>query len=332
MSKHMGASETKNFKPISKKIRLRIDNRPKTPTIFTFQKGYVNDRLAIRFFKTEKKMEIVFKTLVSPKKQSWESKENISIWDVIVELGGQTPENARKQREECLMKICESYFKKRGYNVEFEPFINQKTPDVLVTKGKHACYIELKAYFSKTVVGEPEVAQTLKYYAEAQDSPEIKTKIEAKEMFPPKFMLIHSGKLIPFQENSLFNGDIKDLETTEKKIKFIDKKYRELVKQLGRPNNMESRDTRFIYYKAAEKLKKYYVEFEKSPNILHLNKPHKLDLLIESPNKHEVILIPSRVFSQILYTSNLKFERAKFNHLQNTWLERLMLDKSICEI
>ncbi len=318
----------KKFKPASKKIRLKIDNKPKTPTIFSYQKGYIDNKLALRFLKRDKKREIVYETLISPKKDSWESKSDVGIWDVIREFGGQSPEQARFQREECLMEIVRSYFEKLGYTIEFEPRLDHNTPDVLVTKGKHLCYIELKAYFRKTIVGEPEVAQLLKYYSIAQNFSEITEKVAAGEIYPPKFMLIHSGKLIPFSENSLFNGELKEIHSKEKMKKFIDKKYREHLKELGRPNNMESRDTRFIYYKAADKFKKYSVDFEQPPKVQQLNKPKRLDRLIEAQNEFDIFLIPSRIFSQILFLANLRHERTKFTRLRNSWLERLILDKS----
>jgi len=318
----------KKFKPASKKIRLKIDNKPKTPTIFSYQKGYIDNKLALRFLKKDKKREIVYETLISTANDSWKSKSDVGIWDIIREFGGQSPEQARFQREECLMEIVRSYFEKFGYSIEFEPRLNQNTPDILVTKGKHLCYIELKAYFRKTIVGEPEVAQLLKYYSIAQNFPEISEKVAVGEIYPPKFLLINSGSLIPFSENSIFNGELKDIQSKEKQIKFIDKKYQDYLKELGRPNNMESRDTRFIYYKAADKFKKYYVEFESPPKVRQLNKPKRLDKLIEAQNKYDVILIPSRIFSQILFLANMRHERTKFTRLRNSWLERLILDKS----
>lgn len=327
----MGKSDSSRFRPVSKKIRLKMDNKPRTPTIFTYQKGYVKDKIGLRFYKKENKQDNVFKTLISSNKDSWKSKNDLSIWKVICELGGQDPESAQKQREECLMQIVSSYFEKLGYKIEIEPSLNQNTPDMLLTKGKYLCYIELKAYFSKTVVGEPEIAQLIKYFAIPSSDPELSAKITANQIYPPKFMLIHTGNLIPFNKNSLFNEEIREIQSEDNRIKFIKRKYRDHLKKLGRPNNMEGFDTRNIYYNAWRKFKKYYSDPDPKPNILQLEKPVSLDELIKKRNSSNVILIPSEIFSQILALSNLKYEKKMFERIQSTWIERLIFDKSLLD-
>lgn len=327
----MGKSDSSRFRPVSKKIRLKMDNKPRTPTIFTYQKGYVKDKIGLRFYKKENKQDNVFKTLISSNKDSWKSKNDLSIWKVICELGGQDPESAQKQREECLMQIVSSYFEKLGYKIEIEPSLNQNTPDMLLTKGKYLCYIELKAYFSKTVVGEPEIAQLIKYFAIASSDPELSAKITANQIYPPKFMLIHTGNLIPFNKNSLFNEEIREIQSEDNRIKFIKRKYRDHLKKLGRPNNMEGFDTRNIYYNAWRKFKKYYSDPDPKPNILQLEKPVSLDELIKKRNSSNVILIPSEIFSQILALSNLKYEKKMFERIQSTWIERLIFDESLLD-
>ena len=327
----MGKSDSSRFRPVSKKIRLKMDNKPRTPTIFTYQKGYVKDKIGLRFYKKENKQDNVFKTLISSNKDSWKSKNDLSIWKVICELGGQDPESAQKQREECLMQIVSSYFEKLGYKIEIEPSLNQNTPDMLLTKGKYLCYIELKAYFSKTVVGEPEIAQLIKYFAIPSSDPELSAKITANQIYPPKFMLIHTGNLIPFNKNSLFNEEIREIQSEDNRIKFIKRKYRDHLKKLGRPNNMEGFDTRNIYYNAWRKFKKYYSDPDPKPNILQLEKPVSLDELIKKRNSSNVILIPSEIFSQILALSNLKYEKKMFERIQSTWIERLIFDESLLD-
>ena len=328
---YMGKSDSMRFRPVSKKIRLKMDNKPRTPTIFTYQKGYVKDKIALRFFKKENKQDTVFKTLISSNKESWKSKNDLSIWKVICELGGQDPESAQKQREECLMQIVSNYFEKLSYEIEIEPSLNQNTPDMLLTKGKYLCYIELKAYFSKTVVGEPEIAQLTKYFAIASSDPELSAKITAGQIYPPKFMLIHTGNLIPFNKNSLFTGEIREIQSEDNRIKFIKRKYRDHLKKLGRPNNMEGFDTRNIYYNAWRKFKKYYNNSNSNLKILQLEKPVSLDELIKKRNSSNVILIPSEIFSQILTLSNLKYEKKMFERIQSTWIERLIFDKSLLD-
>ncbi len=328
---YMGKSDSMRFRPVSKKIRLKMDNKPRTPTIFTYQKGYVKDKIALRFFKKENKQDTVFKTLVSSNKDSWKSKNDLSIWKIISELGGQDPESAQKQREECLMQIVSNYFKKLSYEIEIEPSLNQNTPDMLLTKGKYLCYIELKAYFSKTIVGEAEIAQLTKYFAIASSDPELSTKITVGQVYPPKFMLIHTGFLIPFNKNSLVNGEIREIQSEESRIKFIKRKYRDHLKKLGRPNNMEGFDTRNIYYNAWRKFKKYYNTSNPNLKIVQLDKPVSLDELIKKRNSSNVILIPSEIFAQILNLSNLKYEKKMFERIQSTWIERLIFNKSLLD-
>ncbi len=325
----MGKLNIAQFQPVSKKIRLKMDNKPKTPTVFTYQKGYVKNKMALRFFKKENKQERIFKTLISSKKDSWKKKDNLSIWDIICELGGQDPEKAQKQREECLMQIVSNYFKKLEFSIEIEPNLNQNTPDMLVIKGKHSCYIELKAYFSKTIIGEPEVAQLIKYFTIANSDTELSAKIATNQIYPPKFMLIHTGNLIPLQKNSIVNGEIQKIQSEDNRVKFIKKKYRIYLKKLGQPNNMESFDTRNIYYNAWRKFKKYYIYLDHPPDVLQLEEPRSLDKLIEDSHGSDLMLIPSEIFSQILSFSNLKYERKKFERIRKTWLERLIFDRSI---
>ena len=253
-------NNNKNFQPVSKKIRLKLNNKPRTPTLFMYEKGFVNGRIALRF---SKKGEI-FKILVSPKRRSWDYKKTSSrsksktdktrdeikeIWDIISDFGGQTPDQAQAQRENCLTYIVSNYFKKCGYNIEEQPRILENTPDLLITKeikkdnitSKYSCYIELKAYFGNTIVGESEVAQILKYHALFKN-PEVRKSLNADnppDAVKPKFMLITTGNLIPYDKNSFFNGDFSKLENEPEKIKLIKQKYKQHLKKLGWPNNME---------------------------------------------------------------------------------------------
>ncbi|MHA1728958.1 MAG: hypothetical protein ACTSWY_09525 [Promethearchaeota archaeon] len=333
----MNRKKYNNFRPFSKKTRLKLNNKPKTSTIFMYQKGYINNKIALRLI--NKKTEKVFKTLVSSNKSSWgknpEKKDTEKeIWDIIEKLGGQSREKAQIQREERLTWIVSNYFKKLGYEIEEQPKLKENTPDLLITKkdenGKeiHSCYIELKAYFGETIVGEAEVAQILKYYAIVKNTPEL-----SSQKNHTKFMLITSGKLISLQNNAFFNGNLQKMDTENKKIKFIRKKYKIHLKKLGWPNNMEGQDTRNIYRFAHKKIKKYSLglQLNQSPKVIQpVNQENsgRLEKLIEN-NEYDLILVPAETFSNRLYLSGLKTEQKIFNQIRKLWLERLIFNKRI---
>lgn len=306
--------DTGTFSPVSRRKRLFLENKKKTSTILLYQKGFINDSIAIRFFLRNK----LFKTLISSKK-SWNEEKDRDIWDLLSEFGGQSIDKARLQREECLTQIVRTYFHKLGYEIEEQPHLNGTTPDILISKknGKYSCYIELKAYYKTTIVGEPEVAQLLKYYVNAQQNTELKKKIENNEAFPPKFILITTGNLIPLENNAIFNS-----EDTNQDIKS---KYRKYVNKMGRPRDLEERDAQIIYIFSYKKFKKNYIECK--PKVIQLNKPQHLDKLIETKNSTEVILIPAGVFAKMLYLANMKKEKILFSRVQKTKLERLLVDK-----
>jgi hypothetical protein len=342
----------KNFQPVSKKIRLRLNNKPKTSTLFMYEKGFVNGKIALRFSKKGEN----FKVLVSKNRKNWDYKKTTSrskgkpdktrdeirdIWNVISDFGGQTPDQAQAQRENCLTYIVSNYFKKCGYNIEEQPRILENTPDLLITKeekkddvvSRHSCYIELKAYFGNTIVGESEVAQILKYHALFQN-PEVRKSTNPDlplDTVKPKFMLITTGNLIPYNKNSFFNGEFSKLENESEKTKLIKQKYKHHLKKLGWPNNMESNDTRNIYRFAHKKIKKYSLALEMNYNneILQLKKPELLHKLIENKNHWEVILIPAEIFADILRLAGLKKELELFKRLGKIWLERLVFGKSL---
>lgn len=321
------------FRPVSEKLPLRMDNKPGTPTELYYQKGFVNNKIALRFFKDQ----MIIKTLVSKTVKSWDLYDSENIWDIIVELGGQRPVDAHFQREESLTDIVEHYFQKLGYSIQKQPKLGENTPDLLISKGKYLAYIELKAYFGKTYVAEAEVAQILKYFALTKQDPDIKAKIQSGEIFPPKFIFITTGKILSIEKNSLLNGDLLKLPEKEQ-IEFIKKKYRKYLKELGSTRSMEARDTRMMYYFAHEKFEKYHMDENWCcPAIHQLKSPISLDLLIEDKVKiddrsYDVYLVPPAVFSQILQDSELIQEREVFNKIQETWLERLITDKSLIKL
>ncbi|MCP4764232.1 MAG: hypothetical protein GY870_20835 [archaeon] len=322
-------NKKEKFIPKSDKNQLIINNKPKTPTALHYQKGKVSDgRIALRFFKKDR----IIKTLVSKNKKSWDSIKNRNIWDVIYDFGGQNPDQAHIQREVSLTQICRNYFEKLGYKVEEQPYLVENTPDLLITKGKHCCYIEIKAYFGRTIIGEPEVAQVLKYFAISGSDTALTAKIDAGELFPPKFMLITTGKLLSEEKNSLLNGELRDINKEEDISLLIKKKYKKLGKDIGWGRSLEARDTRSIYNFGWKKIKKYYMPDNwGNPNILQLTGvgAEKLDKLIEEDDGNDIYLIPAGVFAHVLTDSGMKSEATIFGRIEKTWMERLVLNRNL---
>ena len=62
------------FRSISSKIQLKLDNKTKTPTALYYQKGFVGDNIALRFFKNEK----IIRTLSSKNLKKWNKINNNS--------------------------------------------------------------------------------------------------------------------------------------------------------------------------------------------------------------------------------------------------------------
>ena len=131
------------------------------------------------------------------------------------------------------------------------------------------------------------------------------------------------------ENNSIFNGDLKDL-SEEKQLEFIKQKYKVINKKLGYARTLEGRDTMFIYKYAYDKFKKQIkYKYEIPPRVEQLNRPRKLDKFIEENKDLDMLLIPSKIFSRILHLSNLKKEREYFERLRKSWLSDLILDKNL---
>ncbi|MBD3353535.1 MAG: hypothetical protein GF364_18775 [Candidatus Lokiarchaeota archaeon] len=327
----MGKSKKRlPFRPISKKRNLRLDNKPKTKTALYYQKGFVKNKIALRFYKKKR----IIRILVHDKKTKWNYKDSANIWDIITDFGGQRPEKAHCQREESLTAIVTHYFKKYGYKVTEQPKLMDNTPDVIITKDKFNAYIELKAYFGKTLAAEAEIAQILKYYVLTHKDPDIKEALKKNKILPPKCFFITTGRILPFEDNSIFNGDIKGMPL-DKQVKFIKKKYRGYLKKLGYGRSLELRDTRSIYYYAQNKFKKYHMEDNwKSPSIYQPKEPIPLYKLIEEEPKareesHEVFIIHPNIFSKILHNAGMHKEEVIFNRIRKSWMERLIMDRSL---
>ncbi|MHA1819613.1 MAG: hypothetical protein ACTSU2_17000 [Promethearchaeota archaeon] len=251
----------------------------------------------------------------------WAVYEDKDIWQIIQDFGGQTIDQARMQREACLTKIVRNYFEHFGYEVEEQPKLGENTPDVKVKKEKYLAYIELKAYYYTTIVGEPEVAQILKYYNLALENKEILESLQSKKIFPPKFLLITSGKLVAKSENAIL--------LSENPEALIKSKYKGYLNELGFPRDLEERDAQIIYIYSPKRFKKHKSSI--IPKVLQPKRPQQLTELIEDHNVEPLILVPSEIFSKILIYAGLKREQFIFERLRKTKLERLIVDKTYLE-
>ncbi len=322
----MGDNYDQNFKPINKKhAPLKLTNKWSTPTGLTYQKGMVNSHIAIQFFRNNK----LLKTLVSETETSWDGRQDKDIWNLIIKLGGQSPDAARSQREVALTAIMDTYLKTLGYKVTEQPKLIETTPDILATKGPYSCFIELKAYFGRTITGESEVAQLIKYYNIVNSNKGIMKNFGLQNSVPPKFILITSGKLPPLKRNSIFNGDLENM-SDEKQVEFIKKKYKEINKKMVYSRYLEGRDTRNIYKFSHQKYKKQIkYKCDISPRVEQITHPRKLNEIIENSKDVDMVLVPASVFSKILGLSNLKKEKHYFERIRKSWLSQLILDKNL---
>jgi hypothetical protein len=223
----------------------------------------------------------------------------------------------------------DTYLRSLGYGVMEQPKLLETTPDILAIKGQYSCFIELKAYFGKTITGEAEVAQIIKYYNIVKNNQGIMKNFSIVNSTPPKFMLITSGKLPPLEHNSIFNGDFHNL-SDDKQLEFIKKKYKDINKKMGYPRTLEGRDTRMIYKYAFDKYKKQIkYKYDIPPRVDQITHPRKLDDLIENTKDIDMVLIPASVFSKMLKIANLKKEKHYFEKIRKSWLCDLILDKNL---
>ncbi|MHA1340099.1 MAG: restriction endonuclease [Promethearchaeota archaeon] len=336
------------FKALSEVKRLYLNNKNQFKTSIFYQIGEINNKLAIRFYKNRKPI----KTLIAEDMQTnFDLKDfmNEDIWRLIEKLGGQTLSKAHFQREESLTAIIKSYFEKKGFVIEEQPKLGEYQPDLLVykkeDKAKRA-YIEIKAYFGKTYVGEPEIAQLLKYYQvyhlnngnnkenlQENVSNEENSKNKEKNI-NPKFLLITTGKLIKNKENLLFDMNFRNLKK-EKQIERVKSKYKKYMDELNFVRSLEMRDTKSMYKFAFDRFKKNYIdEIWSIPKMHRLTKPISLDKIIDPPpnawySKFDVFLIPAYTFAEILKREKLEKEEKIFQKIRKTWIERMIFDKNL---
>jgi len=319
------------FQILSKINRLILNNNKPFKTNIFYQIGKINNKISIRFYKNHKiaktiilNKEIENSSTLNEKDLLIEIKNN--IWQIIKENGGQLLTEAHYQREQSLSNIVKEYFRRKNFICIEQPKLENSKPDLLVKKRNNdsiKVFIELKAYFGKTFVGEPEIAQLLKYYHYFKNNNDSNSK----------FFLITTGILIKNKENLLLNKNFMKLNI-EEKIEQVNQKYKKYIKQLKFNPSLEMRDTKRIYKFSFERFKKNYKdEIFSVPKLYRLTKPIPLEKLIESESEGysnaDIFLIPAYTFINLLELENMQKEKELFIKIRNTWIEDLIFDRNI---
>ncbi len=234
--------------------------------------------------------------------------------------GNEEPEQSRveaqQQREECITTVIVNLFDKLGYKCDVQPaFPNQLSPDVLAEKGNDKVIIELKAYFKRMVCAEPEVAQAIKYAQAARDN-----KFASKV----RVLLITSGKMVPTKECGFFCGG--------DPIEHTIARYTKLKQENKMEKGLEKWDTRGIYSRAEEKVRKITWTPGELP-AMDINS-HKDFLQFLDDDAVPILLgcVSVKGIEDALKHEDLKFELQAFKRLENTPLRVLMNHERILQI
>lgn len=225
-----------DFKPIEPKKRYKIPDvinrtskiRTRFHTKITFQRGYLNGQCAVRLFLKDK---IVDTRVCS--NTDWNSFDYIEISNnlYLKNFGFQKHSSAQKQREEALCFIIQDLFKALNFEEVENPF-DSYTPDLVFKKGNCLLIIELKAFHKDTICAEPQINQIIKYAL---------ASIKLDSNFKKRFLLITSGKLIPFGETAFFQEG-NDIATT------VRNRYQKLLKKLWNPTDLDDYERKGMYY------------------------------------------------------------------------------------
>ncbi len=234
--------------------------------------------------------------------------------------GNEEPEQSRveaqQQREECITTVVVNLFDKLGYKCDVQPdFPNQLSPDVLAENGDQKVIIELKAYFKRMVCAEPEVAQSIKYAQTARD-----TKFASKV----RVLLITSGNMIPMHECGFFCGG-HPIESTIAR-------YTKLKQENKMEKGLEKWDTRGIYSRAEEKVRKITWTPGEFPAIDINSHKDLMQFLDEDAVPVLLGCVSVKGMEDILKHEELKFELQAFKRLENTPLRVLMNHERILQI
>ena len=285
------------------------------PTLISYQFGKVDGKHAIRFYINGIEEDTrILNRQISPAHFK------------LYRSGGQTLMSARRQREKCLETIVERYFINFGIKVKKQPLLGDFTPDVLIKKGNHACYIELKAFHESYICGDPEISQAMKYFEyikqnhASQENKDLNSETQ-------KVILITSGTLKP-PEDLFFNNPKMDA------YQFISNYYKQKVLPRKKIASLDGLSARDIYRQASKKFKRQLAQgfspmrvvFFKEVNISYFPK-----YLFKVTN-FDVLIMSSDNFYQILKNANMHSLANKFDLLRRKTLEQLIIDGKLLKI
>jgi translation initiation factor 1 (eIF-1/SUI1) len=240
--------------------------------------------------------------------------------------GGQTLMSARRQREKCLETIVERYFNNFGIKVQKQPLLGDFTPDILIKKRNHSCYIELKAFHESYICGDPEISQAMKYFEyikqnhASQENKDLNSETQ-------KVILITSGTL-KSPEDVFFNNPKMDTH------QFISNYYKQKVLPRKRITTLDGLSARDIYRQASKKFKKQFANGFSPMRIIFLK---EVDIsyfpkYLFKVTNFDVLLISSDNFYQILKDANMDSLANKFDLLRRKTLEELIINGKILKI
>lgn len=239
--------------------------------------------------------------------------------------GGQELPAAQFQREECLMTICTHLFEKLGFTIQIEPNLDVLTPDMLIQKDGLDLYIELKAYTRDTIVGDPEITQTMKYFEMAQRLHQL--KIKKMERSPKiKAILVTTGKLINFNQ-SVFSKTNAEMEA------HVQSFYDKFISPRRQAKTLDELSSRSIYVQAVKKLLRNIKIGLNPMNTKFMYKANvsKVKEILFEPNEFEVIAFNADIFHQFLIKEGMTKEAEKFDLIRDSSLEELIINRHLLE-
>jgi len=303
-----------NNKKTSKQIVYRDKCRPWHKTPVSFEHCRVDGKRAIKYFINGKYVDTKLR-----------KDKNNKNYFTFYPYGGQEVPSAQNQREECLMTIVSRLFKKLGYDVFIEQPLEEFSPDLLIQKNDIRVYIELKAYFETTICGDPEIAQTMKYYEKAQRIHQL--DVLSMETSPNiKAALITTGKLIHFNQ-SVFSKENIDNE------KHVENFYKNIITTARQAKSLDALSARSIYKQALKKYKRNVKIGFNPMNIKYITKKNMQNVkeILLQPNEFNIIIFPPDRFMEFLLKEGLKEEARKFELIRTTTLEGQLIDRHLLE-
>ena len=254
-----------------------------------------------------------------------EEDKNNKDYFTFYPYGGQELPAAQFQREECLMNVCSNLFKKLGFTVQIEPNLDVLTPDMLVQKDDLNLYIELKAYTRDTIVGDPEITQTMKYFEMAQRLYQL--EIKKMERSPNiKAILVTTGKLINFNQ-SVFSKTNAEMEA------HVENFYNKFITPRRQAKTLDQLSSRSIYVQAVKKLIRN-IKIGLTPmntKFMYKKDISKVKDILFEPNEFEVIAFNADIFGQFLKKEGLNKEFKKFELIRDSSLEELIINRHLLE-